>query len=64
MARLMTEAGPEAMLRELAQRAAAPIAGMHFYCFGGLAHTARWLRAMQDGRFELLANGDVHVGRS
>jgi methylenetetrahydrofolate reductase (NADPH) len=64
MARLMTEAGPEAMLRELAQAAAAPITGMHFYCFGGLAHTARWLRAMQDGRFELIANGDVHVGTS
>ena len=60
--RAATKAGPEAMLRELAQQASPPIAGLHFYCFGGLAHTARWLRAMLEGRFELIANGDVHVG--
>jgi methylenetetrahydrofolate reductase (NADPH) len=62
MTRLMTEAGPEALLRELAQKAAPPIEGVHFYCFGGLVHTARWLRAMLEGRFELSANGDFHVG--
>jgi methylenetetrahydrofolate reductase (NADPH) len=64
MTRLMTEAGPEALLRELAQKLAPPIEGVHFYCFGGLVHTARWLRALLEGRFELLANGDIHVGVS
>lgn len=60
--RLMTEAGPETVLRELAQQAVAPIAGIHLYCFGGLEHTARWLRAMLDGRFELNPNGEIHLG--
>jgi methylenetetrahydrofolate reductase (NADPH) len=62
MTRLMTEAGPEFMLRELAQKLTPPIAGVHFYSFGGLVHTARWLRAMLEGRFELNPNGDIHVG--
>ena len=48
---------------ELAQQAAPPIEGVHFFCFGGLVHTARWLKAMRQGRFELTANGEVHVGR-
>jgi methylenetetrahydrofolate reductase (NADPH) len=62
MTRLMTEAGPEALLLKLAQKAARPIAGIHFYCFGGLVHTAQWLRAVRAGRFELAANGDIRVG--
>jgi methylenetetrahydrofolate reductase (NADPH) len=60
--RLMTEAGPQTLLRELAQQPAPPIAGIHLYCFGGLQHTARWLRAMLDGRFELNPNGEIHLG--
>jgi methylenetetrahydrofolate reductase (NADPH) len=59
--RLMTESGPEAMLRELAAQAVAPIAGVHFFCFGGLVHTARWLQAMRQGRFTLSADG-IQVG--
>lgn len=62
VARLMTEAGPQTLLRELALQAAPPLAGVHLYGFGGLEHTARWLRAMLDGRFELSANGEIHVG--
>src|SRR5499427_2322463 len=39
--RLMVEAGPEAALRGLARAAGAPVAGAHFFCFGGLIRTAR-----------------------
>lgn len=62
MARLMSEAGPESILRELALRATTPVAGVHFFCFGGLVHTARWLRALRQGRFELTSDGGIHVG--
>jgi methylenetetrahydrofolate reductase (NADPH) len=59
--RLLVEAGPEALVRELS-RAAAPIAGVHFFCFGGLVRTARWLRAIKEGRFEFTADGGFRVG--
>ena len=39
---------PDAMLSALAEHiangSAAPLAGIHVFCFGGLARTARWLR--------------------
>jgi len=60
--RLMVEAGPEVALRELARRAEAPLAGVHFFCFGGLVRTARWLRAVRDGRFDLTEDGGFRVG--
>jgi methylenetetrahydrofolate reductase (NADPH) len=60
--RLMVEAGPEVALRELARRADAPLAGVHFFCFGGLVRTARWLRAVRDGRFDLTEDGGFRVG--
>jgi len=60
--RLMVEAGPEAVLRDLARRAGAPLAGVHFFCFGGLVRTARWLRAVREGRFELTEDGGFRVG--
>jgi methylenetetrahydrofolate reductase (NADPH) len=60
--RLMVEAGPEAALRGLARRAAEPIAGVHLFCFGGLIRTARWLRAVREGRFELTEDGGFRVG--
>ena len=45
VARLLTEAGPEPVLRELAAvPALAQIAGLHFFSFGGTARTAEWLR--------------------
>lgn len=62
ISRLMVEAGPEATLRELARRAEPPLAGVHFFCFGGLIRTARWLRAVRDGRFELTDDGSLRVG--
>ena len=61
IARLMVEAGPEIALRDLA-RAAGPLAGVHFFCFGGLVRTARWLRAVRDGRFDLTEDGGFRVG--
>jgi len=60
--RLMVEAGPEVIVRSLAAQAGAPIAGVHFFCFGGLIRTARWLRAVRDGRFELTEDGAFRVG--
>jgi methylenetetrahydrofolate reductase (NADPH) len=60
--RLMVEAGPEVALRDLARRAGPPVAGVHFFCFGGLVRTARWLRAVREGRFELTDDGGFRVG--
>jgi methylenetetrahydrofolate reductase (NADPH) len=60
--RLLVEAGPEGVVRDLARHAAPPIAGVHFFCFGGLVRTARWLRAVREGRFELTEDGGFRVG--
>ncbi len=60
--RLLVEAGPEVVVRDIARRGGAPIAGVHFFCFGGLVRTARWLRAVRDGRFELTPDGGFRVG--
>jgi methylenetetrahydrofolate reductase (NADPH) len=60
--RLLVEAGPEAVVRDIARPAGAPIAGVHFFCFGGLMRTARWLRAVREGRFELTPDGGFRVG--
>lgn len=62
IARLMVEAGPEIVLRDLAHLAEPPVAGVHLFCFGGLIRTARWLRAVRDGRFELTEDGGFRVG--
>ncbi|MBI1775440.1 MAG: hypothetical protein HYR63_08845 [Proteobacteria bacterium] len=56
IARLLTVAGPEPVIRKLAPAVAssgAPaIRGFHFFPFGGFDRTCRWLRAAQDGKFE------------
>jgi len=62
IARLLVEAGPEAVVRDIARAGGAPIAGIHFFCFGGLVRTARWLRAIREGRFELTSDGGFRVG--
>ncbi len=59
--RLLVEAGPEVVVRDIARRGSAPIAGVHFFCFGGLTRTARWLRAVREGRFELISDGGFQV---
>ena len=52
VARLTREAGPEPILRALA-RAEAPLDGLHFFSFGGVARTASWLAAAARGDFPL-----------
>ncbi|MGC2519796.1 MAG: methylenetetrahydrofolate reductase [Burkholderiales bacterium] len=56
--RLLTEAGPDTVLRQLAQfvadRGQGQLAGIHLFSFGGFARTARWIRSVQDGRFEIV----------
>ena len=48
---------PDEMLIELVRRRArepaSHLAHPHFYAFGGVAATARWLRGVVDGRFDL-----------
>jgi methylenetetrahydrofolate reductase (NADH) len=60
--RLLVEAGPEAVVRDIARPGGVAIAGVHFFCFGGLLRTARWLRAVREGRFELTRDGGFRVG--
>jgi len=60
--RLLVEAGPEVVVRDLARHSAPPMAGLHFFCFGGVVRTARWLRALREGRFELTEDGGFRVG--
>src|SRR5258706_8758217 len=60
--RLLVEVGPEAVVRDIARPGGAPIAGVHLFCFGGLVRTARWLRAIREGRFELTPDGGFRVG--
>src|SRR5258708_13598827 len=60
--RLLVEAGPQALVTDIARSAAAPLAAAHFFCFGGLMRTARWLRAVREGRFELTPYGGFRVG--
>jgi methylenetetrahydrofolate reductase (NADPH) len=46
-ARIMTEAGPDALIGELvaAEGSATPVAGLHVFTFGGVRRTAEWIRA-------------------
>jgi len=55
--RLITEAGPETVIRDLARGAEAGearFAGVHLYTFGGLLRSARWLRAVRSGNFQIV----------
>ncbi|HTS92000.1 MAG TPA: methylenetetrahydrofolate reductase [Stellaceae bacterium] len=59
IAHLVTQTGPEPILRALA---AAPegrqeIAGLHFFPFGGVLRTAAWQHAIAEGRFRLEPGG-------
>ena len=52
--RLLTQQGPERLVRRIAAAAAgASVAGLHFFPFGGFAHTARWLQSVAADRFRL-----------
>jgi methylenetetrahydrofolate reductase (NADPH) len=56
---------PDEMVLGLVQRGAARapshLAHPHFYAFGGVMATARWLRALVDGAFELEEDGAKFV---
>ena len=60
LARLATT--PDAMLTGLVRGGAAQgssrIVQPHFYAFGGVSATARWIRAVMDGKFELKPDSD------
>jgi len=58
VARLLTEAGPEPIIRALAGVPDLPIAGLHLFTFGGLARVAGWLGALQRRDFTLCPDGD------
>ena len=52
--------GPEEMLTSLIRMGATDdglITRLHFYCFGGSLETARWLRALTEGSFDLDEGG-------
>jgi methylenetetrahydrofolate reductase (NADPH) len=56
IARLLTEAAPDPLLRDLAETpdldALRPL-GFHLFPFGGFERTARWIGAVADGRIRL-----------
>jgi methylenetetrahydrofolate reductase (NADPH) len=59
IARLVTEAGPEPVVRELAAAdwRGLGVNGVHLFGFGGLTRTARWLNAVTAGDFRVAADG-------
>ena len=61
LARLTTTSMPDRLITQLAMHQAthpeSMIVKAHFYAFGGLAKTARWLVAMSQGRFAMNRNG-------
>ncbi len=60
--RLVSDSAPDALVRGIAEdEAAAGIAGLHFFPFGGVAKTARWANALKRGRFRANAGGGLDV---
>ena len=59
MTRLLSESGPESVIATLAEdeAAAARIARLHFFTFGGVARTARWAAAIASGAFAVDRDG-------
>jgi methylenetetrahydrofolate reductase (NADPH) len=45
MGRLFTDAGPDDLVRELADAVDSNVQGFHFFPFGGLKKTGAWLDA-------------------
>jgi len=54
--RLLTEAGPEQVVADLA-RAGLELERLHFYTFGGVSKAADWLNAVRAGNFVLTRDG-------
>lgn len=62
--RLVSDSAPDALVRGIAEDAAAlraGVAGLHFFPFGGVAKTARWANALKRGRFRANAGGGLDV---
>jgi methylenetetrahydrofolate reductase (NADPH) len=59
IARMVTESGPESVVRQLAAAdwLRPGVNGIHLFGFGGLARTARWLHAVTEGDFQIEADG-------
>ena len=55
IAHLLTQSGPEAVVRALAAapESQAEIAGLHLFPFGGVAQTSAWIRAVAAGRLDI-----------
>lgn len=51
------------LIRACAARGATQIVKPHLYAFGGVLATARWLRAVMDGAFDLRPDGDKFTVR-
>ena len=68
LARLGTVSAPDQVVADLARyRAADPQCGIesaHFYTFGGLQRTTRWLSAVLSGEFDMRANQGGFVART
>ena len=63
LARLLTEAGPDPVIRALAleEDPGVNIAGLHFFTFGGVARTAAWIAAIRRGDFAITGDRGFHV---
>jgi methylenetetrahydrofolate reductase (NADH) len=55
LTRLLTQQGPEKIIRAIAQsQAGLGVAGLHFFPFGAFAQSARWINHTAAGRFQLI----------
>jgi methylenetetrahydrofolate reductase (NADPH) len=54
--RLLTDAGPEAIVAALVS-AKLDLDGLHFYTFGGVSKTANWLKTVRAGEFSMEDDG-------
>jgi methylenetetrahydrofolate reductase (NADPH) len=53
LGKVLTERGPESIVRALATQSCATPPGIHLFSFGGLTRTLAWLAAVEQGRFQV-----------
>ncbi|HXX03432.1 MAG TPA: methylenetetrahydrofolate reductase, partial [Xanthobacteraceae bacterium] len=63
MRQMFTTAAPDDLIRALADAAPAGIVP-HFFSFGGIPATARWVRAVADGQITIQSGEGFHVDPS
>ena len=65
LTKLLTVQTPDELIVGLVdhkrRHAESPLAGIHFFPFGGLKRTAEWLNKIIDGNFELTGDGGLDV---